>query len=199
MRVLQGNLEEHEEQALAPVHQGKETWENVELDPSLRPEQRQQVERLLEEYSDIFTDVPGRTQLIEHHFQTTSERPIHQSPYMLPESLKSKVKAELAQMQSQGVIRPSTSAWASPIVLVEKKDGSIRLCVDYRRLNSITVFDAYPISRIEEVVEQLGNSEYISSIDLSKGYWQIPLNEDTQKKSAFVTPFGLYEFVVMIF
>ena len=169
------------------------------IDSSLRPEQHQQVERLLEKYSDIFTYVSRRTQLIEQHIQTTSEQPIHQSPYVLPEALKSQVKADLAQMLSQGVIRPSTSAWNSPIVLVEQKDRSIRLRVDYRCLNSITVSDAYPIPRLDAVVEKVGNSEYISSIDLSEGYWQIHLNEDTQKKSAFVTPFGLYEFVVMPF
>ena len=83
-------------------------------------------------------------------------------------------------MLSQGCIRPSTSVWASPIVLVEKKGGSIWLCVDYRCLNSITVFDAYPIPKIDEIVEKVRNAEYISSIDFSKGYWQIVLKEDTQ-------------------
>ena len=94
------------------------------------------------------------------------------------------------------IIRPSTSPWASPIVLVEKKDGTVRFCVDYRKLNQLAKFDAYPMPRIEEVLDSIGSAMYITTLDLAKGYWQIPLSKE---KSAFTTPFGLYEFEVMPF
>ena len=177
---------------IAPDGQGKETWRDVTIDPLVNSVRCQQIEDLLQKYSNIFTDVPGRTDLVQHHFETLSETPIRQRPYRLPKALKPAVKKELAQMLAQGVIRPSTSPWASPLVIVEKKDGSLRLCVDYRKLTSITVFDAHPIPRVDEVVEKIGNAKVISSIDLSKGYWQISLSEACQKKSAFLAREKVY-------
>ena len=97
------------------------------------------------------------------------------------------------------VIRPSCSPWASPIVLVEKKDGTVRFCVDYRKVNSVTKLDAYPMPRIEEVLESIDSAKVISTLDLAKGYWQIPLSEDAKEKTAFIIPSGLYEFEVMPF
>jgi hypothetical protein len=102
-------------------------------------------------------------------------------------------------MSDQGIIRPSKSAWSSPVVLVNKPDGSIRICIDYRKLNMISLSDGYPVPRICEVFEQIGNAQYLSRFDLTKGYYQVPLSDDTKEKSAFVTPFGLYEFNVMPF
>ena len=101
-------------------------------------------------------------------------------------------------MLQTGVIRPSKSPWASPIVMVEK-DGSIRFCVDYRKLNKVSKFDAYPLPRAEEIFESIGPAKVISTLDLAKGYWQIPMAPESQEKTAFTTPFGLYEFQVMPF
>ena len=100
-------------------------------------------------------------------------------------------------MQETGVIQPSTSPWASPIVLVQKKDGSLRFCVDYRHLNSVTKVDTYPLPRIDDLLDQLGRAKYFSTLDLASGYWQIPVHLDSQDKTAFVTTCGLFEFRVM--
>ena len=97
------------------------------------------------------------------------------------------------------VIRPSTSPWASPIVLVPKKDGGVRFCVDYRKLNAKASFDAYPMPRVEEMFESIGAAKVISTLDLAKGYWQIPMSRSSREKTAFATPFGLFEFEVMPF
>ena len=98
-----------------------------------------------------------------------------------------------------GIVQSSNSSWAAPIVCVPKKDKSIRLCVDYRGLNSQTIFDPQPMPKIDEIINKLGKAKYISKLDLTKGYWQIPLSEKAKEESAFVTPFGHYQFKVLPF
>jgi hypothetical protein len=109
------------------------------------------------------------------------------------------VKTELDKMLSGGIIEPANSPYGSPIVLIKKSDKSWRFCIDYRKLNSKTIFDAHPMPRVDELIESVGRAQYISTLDLSKGYWQIKLDEDARQKSAFVTPFGSYRFCVMPF
>ena len=106
---------------------------------------------------------------------------------------------QLMRMQEQGVIQPSSSPWASPIVLVRKKDGTLRICVDYRHLNSVTKSDTFPLPRIDDLLDQLGSAKCFTTLDLAAGYWQIRVAEDSIEKTAFVTPTGLFEFRVMPF
>ena len=106
---------------------------------------------------------------------------------------------ELAEMEKEGVIEPSMSEWAYQVVLVKKKDGSLRMCVDYRRLNSVSRADAYPMPHIDELIDRLGKAQYISTMDLSRGYWQVPVETASRDKTAFVTPQGLFQFRVMPF
>ena len=98
-------------------------------------------------------------------------------------------------MLQANVIRPSTiaSPWASPIVLVPKKDGSVCFCVDYRKLNQMAKFDAYPMPRMEELIDTIGPAGVITTLNLAKGYWQIPMDEESKDKTVFTTPFGLYK------
>ncbi|KAJ1177696.1 hypothetical protein NDU88_002948 [Pleurodeles waltl] len=98
-----------------------------------------------------------------------------------------------------GVIEPSVSPWCSPVVLVPKPDGSIRFCIDFRKLNSISLFDTYPIPRVDDVLEKIGRAKYMSTLDLTKGYWQIPLFPEDKEKTAFSTQSGLYQFTVLPF
>ncbi|PIK50904.1 hypothetical protein BSL78_12204 [Apostichopus japonicus] len=102
-------------------------------------------------------------------------------------------------MLEAGIIKPSSSPWASPIVSVPKKDGSIRICTDYRKLNQVTKFDAYPIPRVDDIIDDVSGSPFISTLDLTKGYYQVPLSQAAREKSAFITPFGLFEYLVMPF
>ena len=102
-------------------------------------------------------------------------------------------------MMQQNIIRPLSSPWASPIVLVKKKNGKTRFCVDYRKLNKVTKRDAYPLPRIDEILDSLGKAKWFSSLDLTSGYWQVEMNEIDREKTAFITKQGIFEFNVMPF
>ncbi len=103
-----------------------------------------------------------------------------QKSYRIPERLEMVLKDELDIMLSMGVIEPH-SEWCSPIVLVPKKDGTLRFCIDFRQINSLSKVDPYPMPRIDEMVERLGRAKYLSTVDLYKGYWQVPLTARTKE------------------
>ena len=102
-------------------------------------------------------------------------------------------------MQRIGVIRPSNSPWSSPVVLVRKRDGTLRFCIDYRVLNFVTKPDVFPLPRINDLLDQLGKSKYYTTLDLASGYWQIKVNTNSQEKTAFATHQGSFKFRVMPF
>ena len=106
---------------------------------------------------------------------------------------------EKLDMLESGIIEQSKSEWSSPIVFVPKKDGKLRMCVDYRKLNAVSRLDSYPMPRIDELIDQLGKAKFISTLDLAKGYWQLPVATKDCHKTVFVTPFGLYQLKMMPF
>ena len=106
---------------------------------------------------------------------------------------------EMKEMEEAGVIEPSSSEWASPIVLVGKKDGSMWLCIDFCCLIEVIYMDAYPMPHMDDLIDELGTAWYITTLDLCRGYWQVPVSEESRPFTAFVTPFGLFEFLVMPF
>ena len=169
------------------------------LGKQLSTNQQHDLQELLKEVSPMFTDKPGRTTLVEHDIVTGSATAVKLPPYRVPHAYRSKVQQELKDMLASGIIEPSTSEWGAPIVVVPKKNGSIRLCVDYRRLNSVSKADAYPMPRIDELIDRLGRAKFISALDLTRGYWQVPVTKQAQEKTAFTSPFGLYQFKVMPF
>lgn len=164
--------------------------------------QRAQLVSLLREFTasfDCHQHSLGRTTTVSHSIDTGSHAPLRQRPYRVSASERRVIDEQVSDMLRRGVIQPSHSPWASPIVLVKKKDGSIRFCVDYRRLNKITRKDVYPLPRIDDALDCLQGAEFFSSLDLRSGYWQVPMTEADRSKTAFVTPDGLYEFNVMPF
>ena len=165
----------------------------------LTEQQRQDVVQLLEEFKGVMCDSPGRTDKVKHDIDTATARPVRLPAYRLPHAYRDTVKKEIAEMLECGIIEPSSSEWSSPIVLVKKKDGTLRFCVDYRRLNGVLASDAYPMPRVDELIDRCGQSKFITTLDLTKGYWQVPLSERARHKTTFATPFGLYQFNVMPF
>ena len=161
--------------------------------------QTEKVQKLLKEFSDVFSNIPSRTNTAVHSIDTGQANPIRSGPYRIPQSLIDAVDKELDQMLEMGIVRPSTSPWASPLVIVPKPDGNIRFCIDYLKLNRVTKMDAYPMPRTDKMLEKIAKAKFISTIDLTKGYWQIPLDDEAISKSAFITPRGLFEFTVMPF
>ena len=102
-------------------------------------------------------------------------------------------------MLQQGLIEPSSSPWSFPVVVVKKKNGKYRLCVNYKPLNDITKKDNYPLPRIDEILDSLRDAQWFSTLDLASGYWQIKVKKEDQEKTAFITKFGIYQFKVILF
>ncbi|XP_039528746.1 uncharacterized protein LOC120479938 [Pimephales promelas] len=170
--------------------------------PGLTEAEKEEVVRLLTRYSDVFAKHDGDlgcTNLIEHQIPLIDETPVRQRYRRIPPSQFEAVKAHIRQLLDSQVIRESCSPYASPIVLVQKKDGSLRMCVDYRQLNVRTRKDAYPLPRIEESLDALTGAKWFSTLDLASGYNQVPVADNDRAKTAFCTPFGLFEFNRMPF
>ena len=163
----------------------------------LSPIQQQQLKDLFKEFSDIISQGEGDlgcTPLLQHTIETNGP-PLRQ-PYRLQNpAVRKEEMAQVQQMLTSGVIRSSKSPWASPVVMVKNKDGSLRFCVDFRQLNASTIKDAHPLPRIDDLLDALHGARWFSTLYLKSGYWQIPIMERDKKKTAFCTSGGqLFEF-----
>jgi hypothetical protein len=187
--------------------QTKEKDQNRSFEKDLKigkldPEDIPKVKNLIVQYKEICIvegSKLGKTNIIKHRIDTQDHPPIKQRYYRETPEKKETISKEIKDMLDQGVIRPSYSPWASPVVIVKKKDGRNRFCIDYRKINSITVTDAFPMPRIDDLLEKFETAKWFSSMDLASGYWQIAMDEKDIPKTAFATSQGLYEFVVMPF
>lgn len=165
----------------------------------LMDKDKQRLQELLESYPEVCTHKAGRTEVFQHQIHTTSPVPIKQRPYHMSPTKQIIVKEQLREMLTAGIVEPSHSGWASPVVLPPKKDGGHRFCADFRKVNATTETDAYPLPNINEILESLSGAAVFSTIDLNSGYWQVPMERRCKEKTAFITPFGLYHFNVMPF
>lgn len=168
----------------------------------LDDDQKARLDALLAKYDDIFAYTPdqlGRSSIVKHTIDTGDNQPIRLRSYHTSPSNREEIDKQIKEMLDNGVISPSVSRWAAPVVLVKKSDGSMRFCVDYRRLNAITRKDSHPLPRITEALDALGGGRWFSTLDLRSGYWQISMSEDSKEKTAFITHNGLYEFNVLPF
>jgi len=135
-----------------------------------------------------------------HHIELKPDtKPIRCAPYRLNQEKAKVLKDELDNLLDQGIIEESTSPWASPIVMVPKADGTLRLCTDFRKVNNCTVSDPFPLPRIEYLIDRVGKAKYLTKLDMTRGYWQVPLDDPSVPISAFVTPFGRFQWRYMPF
>ena len=165
--------------------------------------QRRRLAEVLLEYADIFPvpgdPLTGHTDAVEHDINTDDRSPIRCAPRrMSPQKMKKEEEC-VTEMLTGGQIEASDSPWSSPVVLVTKKDGGTRFCVDYRQLNDATIKDAYPLPRIDDTLDMLAGKQWFSTLDLTSGYWQVSLSREARAKTAFATHSGLFQFRVMPF
>lgn len=166
-------------------------------------EQTEKLKLLLEKHQHSFskssTDI-GCTSLVEHTINTGNVPPIKQRPRRVPLAKMKEAEAEIKDMAERNIIEPCSGPWCSPTVLVRKKDNSIRFCVDYRKLNDITIKDSHPLPRIDDTLDALSGSQWFSTLDLKSGYWQVKMAEKDKPKTAFsIQGGGFWQFNVMSF
>ncbi|KAI0507940.1 hypothetical protein KFK09_014068 [Dendrobium nobile] len=155
------------------------------------------------EFSDIFPEVlvvlsPDRdVEFCIDIFLGTA--PISKAPYRMAPKELSELKVQLQELEDRGFVRPSVSPWGAPVLFMKKKDGTLRMCIDYRDLNKVTIKNKYPLPQIDDLFDQLAGSSVFSKIDLRSGYYQVKVKEEDVVKTAFSTRYGHYEFFVMPF
>ena len=167
---------------------------------SLSENEKSNLVNLLVEYSDVFvtSDLDlGKAHRFSHKIDTGKNDPFRQRPYRIPQSQLAMIDKHIEEMLNKGIIQESNSPWSQPLVIVTKKDGSPRFCVDFRKLNNITKLQIFPMPRVDEVLDSLGDARYFTTLDLASGYWQIPMDPKDVEKTAFCTRQGNFEFHVM--
>jgi hypothetical protein len=168
----------------------------------LLEDQNQQLYSLLLEFSDVFAKDEfdlGSFSDIEHEIETGDARPIKQRMRRVPRCFENEEKGHLDKLESAGIIEPSNSEWASAPVLVRKRDGSIRWCIDYRKLRTVTKKDVYPLPLIDQCLDTLAGNQWFSKLDANSTYYQIRIKKSDRPKTAFTTKYGLFQFVRMSF
>ena len=165
----------------------------------LEGEKQEEITSIIQENKCIFPDVPNVTNSAEHDLDIGKSTPIKQHPYRVNPIKAEQLQKEIDYMLKHDIIEPCQSAWSSPCILVPKPDGSLRFVTDFRKVNQCTKTDTYPIPRIEDCIDKIGQAKYVSKFDLLKGYWGVPLTERAREVSAFCTPNGLYRYKVMAF
>lgn len=161
--------------------------------------QQQQLENLLLFFPGLFSTRPWQAEGVQHVIETPPGQVSRTALRPLPRSQSEVVDKEVQDMLQLGVFEPSNSAWHSPIVLGPKPDGSIRFCIDFRVVNKLATFNAYPFRWTDVLLSQIGDARYMSALDLTKGYWQVLMREQDKPQMAFATPQGLFQFKVMPF
>lgn len=162
----------------------------------------QKLDNLPKKHRDVFSEHKsdfGYTTTVTNRIQTGDARPIKQRRRRIPPHIFQEFKKHVQDLVAQGVLKESCSPWGSPAVIVIKPDQSVRFCCDYRKLDTVTLKDAYPLPRVEESLDAFGKAKLFSSLDLTAGYFQVAVHEDYQEKTAVTTPFGLYHWTRMPF
>lgn len=180
----------------------KDVTGKVDINPNLSPDQTKAMVELLNSHYDQFAwslDGMKQARVEGCEFELLSTKPVHKPPYRCSAKERLIIQEQIDQMSKKGVIRPSRSSYASPVVLVKKKSGEWRFCVDYRTVNTIIKPDSYPLPLIDDILTYLSGSMFFSTLDMFSGYWQLAVAEECRHITAFVTPDGLWEFNALPF
>lgn len=186
-------------QPLAPELCRNETGDNVHINTKLCKWKTRLIREVIREYDEVFSDVPRVASVEPYKIKLTDKTPVRSKPYPIPYKFQEAVSNEIAAMEEAGIIEPSTSPYCSPTIVVDKKDEGVRLCGDFRKLNAVTVFDAEPMPDQESIMCRLTGSTIFTKMDLTEGFFQIPLHPESRKLTAISTPKGLFHFLVLPF
>src|SRR6266536_2073401 len=194
---------EIEEDNLLTIYNPEETMSNNIIDKTIQEgPDHSDFKAILEEYKDIqFENMKelDRTNIIQHTIQLLDERLVSKGNRPLDQKDRIWIKQELKDLLEKGIIRESTSPYSAPIVVVDKKMGDRHMCIDYRDLNAKTKKNSYPIPRQTEIFASFQGAQWFTSLDLASGYWQVGMDKKDKEKTAFITPWGLFEWNVMPF
>ena len=205
-----GTREETPTPEVIRVHSGDHVMEEEDvvktltsrLPSELTNDQYRRATELLTEFKDIFSKGPydmGRTSLVEHTIETGNSRPVRQALRHHPMAHLDEIDRQVDEMLRHDIVEPAASPWASNVVMVRKKDGAYRLCVDYRALNAVTYKDTYPLPHIDTCLNSMDGSSWFSTLDLRSGYHNIPIREQDRDKTAFITRRGCFHYKVLPF
>jgi Reverse transcriptase (RNA-dependent DNA polymerase) len=177
-----------------------EEWETSirESVPHLTEAQKDQLIATLNPHADMWEGKLGRISTVKHHI-LTSGPPVASQPYRAGPQSRTLIDAEINRILQMDVIETASGPWSAPVVLIPKPDGSIRFCIDYRKLNAVTKNDSYALPRVDDCLDSLGEARYFTTLDANCGYWQVDVNEDDREKTAFTCHQGLYQFKRMRF
>jgi hypothetical protein len=157
---------------------------------------------VLEDFEDVFKEVPGLPPKRDIDFSInlmSRVAPVSKTPYRMSTPEPEELQIHLEEILNKGYICPSVSPWGAPVFFVKKKDGTLRLCIDFQQLNKVTIKNKYPLQRIDDLFDQLKDAKIFSKIDLRSGYHQVSIKEEDINKTAFKTRYGHYEFTVVLF
>ena len=180
-------------------NQAMETYENIILGTNLLSDERIALRELSKEYSSLFTDVPIPAKIKPHHITLRDEHPSRSRAYPIPFHLRTAVVEEIREMEKSGYLEPSSSPYSSPMVIVKKPNNSLRICGDFRQVNQHIEFDSEPMADQNSIFANLAHSKYFSKMDLTKGFYQLPLEASSRPITALATPIGLKQFTVLPF
>ena len=205
MMIVSGQAEEYEEGLITGLPDEPDIDTAVDSHPTpvnqftmgeqLTADQKTELQRVLAEYPDVFSDKPGCTHLIEHKIRLTDDVPCYEAPYRIPESMKDAVEAELMEMLENDIIQyDETTPYCSPLIVVRKCDGGIRLVNNFIKLNSKTIKEQYMMSNLTDLVSRVAGSRFISCLDIRQAYWEIPMEAESIKFTGFHTFCGSFSY-----
>lgn len=175
---------------------------DISLGNNLSNNEQDQIRALISKYSDIFASNPKKPTPVKnmtHKIITSNAQPVRLKPYRIPHAWEDEVSSQVQQMLDNGIIRPSSSPWNAPVILVKKKDGSMRFVCDFRGLNNATKKDSYPLPHIRDVIDKMQGARFWTTLDAASAYWSMPVAEEDKEKTAFSVPRGKFEFNVTPF
>ncbi len=194
------NMDKHKEVLEADKTALNEDWRDAVLIDTKYEHYKEKLIEVLEPFQSMWDGRIGTVNITKHRIELEpGTKPVNQQPYRAGPRQRELELIEIRKILEQDIIEPATSEWAAPIVFAPKKDGSLRFCIDYRRLNAATKRDAYPIPRMDECIDSLGDAQIFTLLDANSGYWQIELDEDARDLTAFVSHHGLFRYKRMPF